>query len=176
MNIPNRLGHSDSEARGHPVAACRLAALAGWDDTIHARLLAAAPAETGHHLLNGLGLGFDEVKASSLVKVHRRGEVVDASSRPVNPMGFTTHAAVHKAGSDVACLIHRHSPWGVARSMNPEGRLPFCSGPCGCTFQPVHGGRGATRHRRPEGGRPRDRGPLAGRRLGRVGPAVLVLL
>jgi ribulose-5-phosphate 4-epimerase/fuculose-1-phosphate aldolase len=98
--------------------------MAGWDDTIYTHLSAAVPDEEGHYLLNEFGLAFEEVTASNLVKVNLDGEVVNAAARPVNPTGFAIHAAVHAARPDVECVIHLHSPWGVALSMIPEGLLP----------------------------------------------------
>jgi ribulose-5-phosphate 4-epimerase/fuculose-1-phosphate aldolase len=115
---------SEGEVRRDLAAAYRLAALDGWDDTIYTHLSAAVPAEAGHYLINEFGLAFDEVTASNLVKVNLQGEVVDTVARPVNPTGFTIHAAVHTARPDVECVIHLHSPWGVALSMIPEGLLP----------------------------------------------------
>lgn len=117
---------TESEVRKDLAAAFRLAALAGWDDTIYTHLSAAVPGEPGVYLINEFGLGFDEVTASSLVKVDLQGRAVDGSGRPVNPTGFTIHGAVHAARPEVECVIHLHSPWGVALSMRPEGLLP-CS-------------------------------------------------
>ena len=105
-------------------AAYRLAALAGWDDTVYTHLSATVPGEPGVYLINEFGLGFDEITASSLVKVNLRGEVVDGSGRAVNPTGFTIHGAVHAARPQLACVIHLHAPWGVALAMLPEGLRP----------------------------------------------------
>lgn len=115
---------SEGEVRRDLAAAFRLAQMAGWDDTIYTHLSAAVPAEEGHYLINEFGLAFEEVTASNLVKVNLKGAVVDAVMRPVNPTGFTIHAAVHAARPDVECVIHLHSPWAVALSMIPEGLLP----------------------------------------------------
>ena len=102
-------------------AAYRLAALAGWDDTVYTHLSATVPGEPGVYLINQFGLGFDEITASSLVKVNLHGEVVDGSGRAINPTGFTIHGAVHTARPDVECVIHLHAPWGVALAMLPQG-------------------------------------------------------
>jgi ribulose-5-phosphate 4-epimerase/fuculose-1-phosphate aldolase len=115
---------SESEVRTDLAAAYRLAALAGWDDTIYTHLSATVPGEPGVYLINEFGLAFDEVTASSLVKVDVHGRVVDCSARRVNPSGFSIHGAVHIARPDVECVIHLHAPWGVALSMLPEGLLP----------------------------------------------------
>lgn len=105
-------------------AAYRLAALNGWDDTVYTHLSAAVPGEPGHYLINRFGLLFEEVTASSLVKVNVQGRVVDGSGVPVNPSGFAIHGAVHAARPDAACVVHLHTPWGVALSMLPQGLLP----------------------------------------------------
>ena len=105
-------------------AAYRLAALAGWDDTVYTHLSATVPGEPGVYLINQFGLGFDEITASSLVKVNLHGEVVDGSGRAINPTGFTIHGAVHAARPEAECVIHLHAPWGVALSMLPEGLQP----------------------------------------------------
>ena len=121
---PVRPPRNEQAVRIDLAAAYRLAALAGWDDTIYTHMSATVPGETGVYLINAFGLGFDEVCASNLVKVNLQGEVVDGSGRTVNPTGFTIHGAVHAARPDVECVIHLHAPWGVALSMRPEGLLP----------------------------------------------------
>ncbi|URI09670.1 class II aldolase/adducin family protein [Aquincola tertiaricarbonis] len=115
---------TEQQVRADLAAAFRLAALNGWDDTIYTHLSASVPGEPGHYLINTFGQLFEEVTASSLVKVNQRGQVVDGSGRPVNPSGFAIHGAVHAARPEVACVIHLHTPWGVALSMLPEGLLP----------------------------------------------------
>ncbi len=112
---------SERETRIDLAAAYRLAAQRGWDDTIYTHLSASVPGEPGHYLINPFGARFDEITASSLVKVDVAGRVVDGSRASVNPTGFTIHGAVHAARPDAACVIHLHTPWGVALSMLPEG-------------------------------------------------------
>jgi ribulose-5-phosphate 4-epimerase/fuculose-1-phosphate aldolase len=115
---------TEAQVRIDLAAAYRLSAQRGWDDTIYTHLSAAVPAEPGCYLINAFGLRFDEITASSLVKVNERGEVVDGSHRKVNPTGFTIHGAVHAARPDAQCVIHLHAPWGLALSMLPEGLEP----------------------------------------------------
>lgn len=114
----------EAQVRIDLAAAYRLAAQHGWDDTIYTHLSAAVPGQPGCYLINPFGARFDEISASSLVKVDERGEVVDGSGRSVNPTGFTIHGAVHAARPDAQCVIHLHTPWGVALSMLPEGLQP----------------------------------------------------
>ena len=115
---------TEAEVRVDLAAAYRLAALNGWDDTVYTHLSAIVPGEPGTYLINAFGLGFDEVRASDLVKVDAAGQVIDGSGRAVNPTGFTIHGAVHAARPDAECVIHLHAPWGVALSMLPGGLLP----------------------------------------------------
>ncbi|SEK62134.1 Ribulose-5-phosphate 4-epimerase/Fuculose-1-phosphate aldolase [Roseateles sp. YR242] len=115
---------TEAEVRVDLAAAYRLAALAGWDDTVYTHLSATVPGEPGVYLINEFGLGFDEVCASNLVKVDVHGRVVDGTNRRVNPSGFAIHGAVHAGRPDVACVVHLHAPWGVALAMVPGGLQP----------------------------------------------------
>ena len=115
---------TESQVRTDLAAAYRMAAVNGWDDTIYTHLSASVPGEPGHYLINRFGLGFDEVTASNLVKVNTAGQVVDGSQARVNPSGFAIHGAVHAARPEVECVIHLHTPWGVALSMLPQGLQP----------------------------------------------------
>ena len=117
----DRPPRTESQVRTDLAAAYRMAAANGWDDTIYTHLSASVPGEPGHYLINRFGLGFDEVRASNLVKVNTAGQVVDGSGARVNPSGFAIHGAVHAARPDVECVIHLHTPWGVALSMLPGG-------------------------------------------------------
>ena len=119
-----RSPRTEQQVRIDLAAAYRLAALAGWDDTVYTHLSAAVPGAPGVYLTNEFGLGFDEITASNLVKVNLRGEVVDGSDRAINPTGFTIHGAVHAARPEVECVIHLHAPWAVALAMLPGGLRP----------------------------------------------------
>lgn len=121
MLLPSRRERTEQQVRTDLAAAYRLAALAGWDDTVYTHISASVAGEQGVYLINEFGLGFDEITASNLVKVNLCGEVVDGSGRPVNPTGFTIHGAVHAARPEVECVIHLHAPWGVALAMLPDG-------------------------------------------------------
>lgn len=114
----------EREVREDLAAAYRLAARRGWDDIVYTHLSATVPGEPGHYLLNRFGLRFDEITASNLVKVDVQGRVADGSGARVNPSGFAIHGCVHAARPDAACVIHLHTPWGLALAMRPEGLLP----------------------------------------------------
>ncbi|HMN22663.1 MAG TPA: class II aldolase/adducin family protein [Ottowia sp.] len=119
-----RPARTERQVRVDLAAAYRMAHVNGWDDTIYTHLSASVPGEPGHYLINPFGAGFDEITASSLVKVNVAGEVVDGSGARVNPSGFAIHGAVHAARPEVECVIHLHTPWGVALSMLPDGLQP----------------------------------------------------
>jgi len=119
-----RAPRTEQQVRTDLAAAYRMAAHNGWDDTVYTHLSASVPGEPGHYLINPFGATFDEITASSLVKVDVRGRVVDGSGARVNPSGFAIHGAVHAARPAVECVIHLHTPWGVALSMLPGGLQP----------------------------------------------------
>lgn len=105
-------------------AAYRLVALHGWDDLIFTHLSARVPG-TDHFLINPYGLLFDEITASSLVKIDTEGNKVDDSPHVVNPAGFTIHSAVHMSRPDAHCVVHLHTVQGQAVSAQAEGLLPI---------------------------------------------------
>ena len=108
------------------LAACyRLVADFGWSDLIFTHISARVPGEDGAFLINPYGLMFDEITASSLVKIDALGNKLQGSLFPVNPAGFTIHSAVHAARHDAQCVLHTHSMNGVAVSAQKEGVLPL---------------------------------------------------
>ncbi len=108
------------------LAACyRLIAMHGWDDLIFTHISARVPGTHEHFLINAYGLFFEEMTASSLVKIDLHGEVVLDSPHNVNPAGFTIHSAVHAARPDAGCVLHTHTRAGVAVSAQAEGLLPL---------------------------------------------------
>jgi len=108
------------------LAACyNLVAHYGWDDLIFTHISARVPGPEHHFLINPYGLMFDEVSASSLVKVDLQGNKVMDSEYDINPAGFTIHSAVHEAREDALCVIHLHTREGVAVSALAEGLQPL---------------------------------------------------
>jgi ribulose-5-phosphate 4-epimerase/fuculose-1-phosphate aldolase len=106
-------------------AAYRLVAHHGWDDLVFTHISARLPGPEHHFLINPYGMLFEEITASSLVKVDLDGKVVMESPYPVNPAGFTIHSAVHAARADAQCVLHVHSINGVAVSAQRQGLLPI---------------------------------------------------
>jgi ribulose-5-phosphate 4-epimerase/fuculose-1-phosphate aldolase len=108
------------------LAACyRLVALYGWSDLVFTHISARVPGPQHHFLINPYGLMFDEITASSLVKVDRECNKVIDSPFPVNPAGFTIHSCVHEVREDAGCVLHTHSRAGVAVSAQKKGVLPI---------------------------------------------------
>jgi len=106
-------------------AAYRLVAHFGWDDLIFTHLSARVPGPEHHFLLNPYQLMFEEVTASSLVKVDMSGNPVDPTPFITNAAGFTIHSALHMAREDAQAVIHLHTPNGQAVSAHGEGLLPL---------------------------------------------------
>ena len=108
------------------LAACyRLVADFGWDDLVFTHISARVPGSADAFLINPYGMPFEEITASSLVKVDAQGNKLMDSPFPVNPAGFTIHGAVHGARHDIACVLHTHSLNGVAVSAQEGGLLPL---------------------------------------------------
>ena len=103
----------------------RLVALHGWDDFLFTHLSARVPGPEHHFLINPMGLCFDEITASSLVKVNIEGEKVIDSPYEINPAGFTIHSAVHMAREDAMFVMHLHTDDGVAVSAMADGLMPL---------------------------------------------------
>ena len=112
------------EARVDLAAAYRLVALYGWDDLIFTHLSARVPGPEHHFLINPYDIMFEEITASSLVKIDVDGQPVGKSDHPVNPAGFTIHSAIHMAREDAAAVMHLHTPHGQAVSAMEFGLLP----------------------------------------------------
>ncbi|SFV08215.1 class II aldolase/adducin family protein [Pseudoduganella namucuonensis] len=108
------------------LAACyRLVARHGWSDLVFTHISARVPGPEHHFLINPYGLMFEEITASSLVKVDRHCDKVIDSPFPVNPAGFVIHSAVHEAREDAQCVLHTHTRAGVAVSAQKCGVLPI---------------------------------------------------
>jgi ribulose-5-phosphate 4-epimerase/fuculose-1-phosphate aldolase len=106
-------------------AAYRLVAHFRWDDLVFTHISVRVPGPDHHFLINPYGMLFDEITASSLVKIDMQGRKVEESPWPINPAGFTIHSAVHAARGDVQCVLHTHTINGVAVSAQQEGVLPI---------------------------------------------------
>ena len=128
VEIPSLEGKvSDEEwaIRVDLAAAYRMVAHCGWDDLIFTHLSARIPGPEHHFLLNPYNLMFEEVTASSLIKVDVDGNAVEPTPFITNPAGFTIHSAIHMARDDAHAVMHLHTPAGQAVSAHAEGLLPL---------------------------------------------------
>ncbi len=123
-SLQNQVSAEEWQTRVDLAAAYRLVALYGWDDLIFTHITAKIP-NSEHFLINPYGMMFEEMTASSLVKINLAGEKVIDSPYPINPAGFMIHSCVHGAREDAQCVMHTHSINGVAVSAQKEGVLPL---------------------------------------------------
>ena len=108
------------------LAACyRLLVRYGWEDLVFTHITMRVPGADDQFLINPYGLFFDEITASSLVKIDLQGKKLDDSPYGVNPAGFVIHSAIHAARHDARCVLHTHTVSGIAVSAQREGLLPI---------------------------------------------------
>jgi len=124
-SVREQVSKEEWDARVNLAAAYRLVAHFGWDDLIFTHLSARVPGPEHHFLINPYGMMFEEITASSLVKINLAGEIVLSSPYFINPAGFTIHSAVHAAREDALCVIHLHTDYGIAVSTQADGLLPI---------------------------------------------------
>ena len=124
-SVRDQVTPQEWEQRVALAAAYRLVAHFGWDDLIFTHLSARVPGGDHHFLINPYGMTFDEISASSLVKVDIAGNKVMDSPYEINPAGFTIHSAIHAAREDAHCVLHVHSVNGTAVSAQLDGVLPI---------------------------------------------------
>ena len=118
----------EMELRRDLAAAYRMAAIFNWDDMIGTHFTVRVPTGPGEpeaFLINPYGMMFDEITASSLIKVDVDGNILSESDFPVNKAGFVVHSSVHRAREDAGCVMHLHTRDGVAVSALEEGLLPL---------------------------------------------------
>ena len=125
MSVQEQVSDEEWQTRIDLAACYRIIAMHGWDDLVFTHISARVPGPDEHFLINPYGMLFEEITASSLVKVDLAGEKVLESEHPVNPAGFVIHSAIHEARHDAACVLHTHSRAGVAVSAQAEGLLPL---------------------------------------------------
>lgn len=125
LDVKSKVSAEEWETRVSLAAAYRLIALHGWDDLVFTHISARVPGPDEHFLINAYGLLFEEMTASSLVKVDLDGNVVMDTPHMFNPAGFTIHSAIHAARPDVKCVIHTHTRAGIAVSAQKEGLRPL---------------------------------------------------
>ena len=128
LEIPSLEGKVSPEewaVRVDLAAAYRLVALFGWEDLVFTHISAREPGTEDQFLINPYGVFFDEITASSLVKIDLNGDKVQDSPFPVNAAGFIIHSAIHSARHDARCVLHTHTVNGVAVAAQRDGLLPL---------------------------------------------------
>ena len=131
VQIPERISVRDQvsaeewQLRVDLAAAYRLVADFGWDDLVYTHISARIPGPEHHFLINPYGMTFDEITASSLVKVDLDGQIVMPTDYRINPAGFTIHSAIHAARDDAKAVLHLHTREGMAVSAHARGLLPL---------------------------------------------------
>lgn len=124
-SVRDKVSREEWQLRTDLAATYRLVAHHGWADMIFTHITVRVPGPEHHFLINPYGMLFDEITASSLVKIDIDGNKVMDSPFPVNPAGFTIHSAIHGAREDAQAVIHLHTADGVAVSCQAHGLLPI---------------------------------------------------
>lgn len=113
------------ELRVQLAAAYRMIDLMGWSELIWTHTTVRVPGPEHHFLINPYGYRFDEVRASNLVKVDLKGNILGDQTQEINPAGFVIHSAIHMARTDVRCVMHTHTVAGMAVAALEAGLLPI---------------------------------------------------
>ena len=128
MHIPSLkevVSAEEWQLRVDLAAGYRLVAAYGMSDLVYTHISARIPGPEHHFLINPYGMMFDEITASSLVKVDQSCNKLSESAFPVNPAGFTIHSAIHQARENAGCVLHTHTRAGIAVSAQKCGVLPI---------------------------------------------------
>jgi ribulose-5-phosphate 4-epimerase/fuculose-1-phosphate aldolase len=123
-NVRNQVSSEEWATRVDLAACYRLVAHFGWDDLVFTHISARVPG-THDFLINPYGFMFEEITASSLVRVDLEGKKTFDSPHDINPAGYTIHSAIHAAREDAGCVLHLHTMEGVAVSAQKGGLLPI---------------------------------------------------
>lgn len=126
-SLRSKVSAEEWQARVELAACYRLIAHFDMNDLIYNHATARVPGEEGHFLINAYGYAYEEVTASSLVKIDFDGKVVldSGTGYGINQAGFVIHSALHRGREDIGCVIHTHSPAGMAVSALKCGLLPL---------------------------------------------------
>jgi ribulose-5-phosphate 4-epimerase/fuculose-1-phosphate aldolase len=124
-SLKNQVSAEEWQLRCDLAAAYRLVALYGWSDLVFTHISARLPGPDHRFLINPYGMLFEEITASSLIRVDQEGNKLQDTPFPVNPAGFTIHSAVHAAREDARCVLHTHTRAGVAVAAQKAGVLPI---------------------------------------------------
>ena len=121
----NNMTEAEHRTRVDLAAAFRLVDLYGWSDMLATHLSARIPGPDEHFLINPVGMMFEEMTASCLVKVDIDGNILSESEFGINPAGYTIHSAVHMGRKDAGCVMHTHTAAGLGVATQKSGLLPL---------------------------------------------------
>ena len=116
---------TEARLRVQLAAAYRLVEHFGWNESIYGHLTVRVPGPERHFLINPYGLRYGEVTASNLVKIDLDGAIVGTTAWSVNVAGYAIHGAIHRHAPDAHCVMHTHSPAGMAVAALQCGLLPI---------------------------------------------------
>ena len=127
-DVKARVSAAEWALRVDLAAAYRLVDLYGWTDMIYNHISVRLPGDGHHFLINPYGLAYDEITASSLIEIDLAGHIVYAPDRDygINLAGYVIHSAIHEALPEAGCVIHTHTPAGMAVSALKCGLLTIC--------------------------------------------------
>lgn len=123
--LRDRVGAEEWETRVDLAAAYRLVAHYGWTHLTGNHISARVPGTDDQFLINPYGLMYEEITASSLVKVGLDGTILSDTEYDINQAGYVIHSAVHGARHDVVCVLHTHTEAGMGVSALASGLLPI---------------------------------------------------
>jgi ribulose-5-phosphate 4-epimerase/fuculose-1-phosphate aldolase len=125
ISTETKITEAECAARIDLAAAFRLVDLYGWSDMLATHLSARIPGPNEHFLINPVGMMFEEMTASCLVKVDIDGNILSESEFGINPAGYTIHSAVHMGRKDAGCVMHTHTAAGLGVATQKSGLLPL---------------------------------------------------
>ncbi len=127
-SLRDRVGAEEWTARVELAAAYRLASHFGWTHLVNNHISLRVPGTQDQYLVNPYGLLYEQVTASSLIKIDIDGKVLQETPYEVNRAGFVIHSAIHMARHDLLAVMHTHTVAGVAVSCLDCGLLPLHQG------------------------------------------------
>lgn len=124
-SVKDQVSEEEWQARVDLACAYRIVDYYGWTHVIANHISLRVPGDEEHFLINPYGLMYDEVTASSLVKIDLDGNKIMDSPFDINQAGYVIHSAIHGARKDITCALHTHTEAGMAVSSQKDGLLPL---------------------------------------------------
>ena len=118
--MKNKISEADWKVRVDLAAMFRLTNMMGWDDTVWNHITARAPGTDHTFFMHEMGLLYEEVKASNLIKVDEHGKVLEGPEK-ANTAGFIIHSAIHLNHPNAKFVFHAHPPSALAATALKDG-------------------------------------------------------